>query len=424
MTILLSMTVTAEALARCSSSITFGQQGQACMEGTAPCFLISPGYNLPGTVLGHYWALGYGDPAFGVGIDNGAWDRSEWLNPKLAGLKIKGDWLDSASIDGCIDGASAPGTTNEVMVVSLSDSDVFSHFGYFAVAAVGRGLPSDLRQFDFAAGVAEDIVMAPIPAPRVMWSWRQGCTQMFEIESPSLTKLEAGFYSDGSVELDDVIVGYRLYEKFPYEHGSGPLWNRRRSEWTPASDVIPLGDHVILEYSCMDYFIDIAYLALSVVFDSGFESEYVSHNSRPLVLWADCAYDMDGDGFCDWMDCDDFNHRLYPGSVEFNNGTNDSCSNTWVDEVEGMIGFYYPDDKTKLSWLVQPGATLYEVLRSEVPDFALGCTTATSTIGHWQDPEVPLLPGDIFHYLVRALEQYTGSLGAGSSGVERTTACP
>ncbi len=164
------------ARANCSGYINFGQQGLHCSGGTAPCFLTSPGFGVASSLHGTFWALGHGDPALGAGNDSGDWGLSFWLLDKPDGFKIKGHW-NYPSIDGCIDGLVAEGLSNEVMVAALSDTGLFDDAGYFAVAAVERGQPADLNQFDFAVGIGENINLAQIPAPSVQSSFRIQGTQ-------------------------------------------------------------------------------------------------------------------------------------------------------------------------------------------------------------------------------------------------------
>ena len=46
--------------------------------------------------------------------------------------------------------------------------------------------------------------------------------------------------------------------------------------------------------------------------------------------------------------------------------------------VEFGLGFHNPLDDTELSWTAQPGATSYQLLRSEALDFSAACTTFVS----------------------------------------------
>jgi len=94
-----------------------------------------------------------------------------------------------------------------------------------------------------------------------------------------------------------------------------------------------------------------------------------------------------------------------------------------MDEIEGVCGFPDPGgDKNFFSWPQQPGATVYDVARSPVPDFSMGCSLTPVTTAFWEDGETPALGGG-FYYLVRATAPNPGSWGSGSSG-ERMGICP
>ena len=93
-----------------------------------------------------------------------------------------------------------------------------------------------------------------------------------------------------------------------------------------------------------------------------------------------------------------------------------------VDEVRGGASFRNQGERNELSWPAQPGAALYEIARSEQPDFASGCWLNSTDQTYWVDLEDPGV-GVVFHYLVRALAPNVGSWGAGSSGIERSL-CP
>jgi hypothetical protein len=137
--------------------------------------------------------------------------------------------------------------------------------------------------------------------------------------------------------------------------------------------------------------------------------------------------DNDDDGVCAESDCDDTNQDVYPGAPEVNDGMDNQC---WgdagygtADEISGTSGFHNATDKNEYSWTAQPGATLYEVVRSEFPDFSVGCTSIETTDPYWVDLEAPVEHG-CHYYLNRALVPNVGSWGQDSSGAERVDLCP
>jgi len=140
------------------------------------------------------------------------------------------------------------------------------------------------------------------------------------------------------------------------------------------------------------------------------------------------VFDADADGVLCAADCDEADAAVgLPGAAEINDGSDNQCPGDagrgLVDEISDVAGFNTLDDKTRFSWTSQNGAVSYEVARSTTPDFSSGCATLTRAESYWIDAAEPA-QSECFHYLVRALAPFTGSWGAGSEGMERTTVCP
>jgi len=157
-------------------------------------------------------------------------------------------------------------------------------------------------------------------------------------------------------------------------------------------------------------------------------------------------HDADGDGWPACAECDDTHAYRFPGNVERCDGvdhdcdgvadspspaeTNDGLDNDCtsgpghglIDEISGTSGFLDPGNAWRFIWPAQAGATLYEALRSDRPDFASGCAWTTTADPFWVDASLPASRG-VFYYLVRAVAPHPGSLGRRSSGVERTGVC-
>jgi len=157
-------------------------------------------------------------------------------------------------------------------------------------------------------------------------------------------------------------------------------------------------------------------------------------------------YDADGDGVAGCGDCNDADPLRYPGNQEgcdgidndcngvpdqplppeTNNGLDEQCAGDpgfgLIDEISGISGFFNLASPATYSWPPQNGATLYEALRSNRPDFASGCDWTTTVDPFWVDTTVPAARS-VLYYLVRPLAPHPGSLGKRSSGVERTGLC-
>lgn len=91
-------------------------------------------------------------------------------------------------------------------------------------------------------------------------------------------------------------------------------------------------------------------------------------------------------------------------------------------EAEFDLGFHNPLDKTELSWLAQPGATEYQLLRATREDCSTDCMTFETAELSQTDATEPL-PGGGLYYLARVLNPDPGSWGKNSKGSERTVPC-
>jgi hypothetical protein len=402
--------------------ITFGQLAQACSAGSAYCYVHSPGLDTTDSILGSFWALGYGDPSLGSGNDNGSWALGQqWLRGGASGAYLAGDWSDPR-VDGCIAGRIPPGESAEVMTVALSDTDVFRQEGFFAVAAVGRhamGSP----EFDFSTGLQRDILFARIPLPPL------GVSPTLASFAPVTAQdVAPGFYSDGAVTQSQVIVGYRIY----YHDGANVPQDRHRAAWNVFSPVVPLGQsYGSPQCFCCGGNSGTLSFVVSLVFVNGFETDYVSRHRTVHPCIPENSFDGDGDGDIPpqygGTDCNDFDSTIYWGAPEVNDGVDNQCPGDRgrgsIDEISGLAGLYHPGDKSKLTWHVQGGASSYRVARADRPDFAGSCTMTLTPLGTLTDPAEPA-PGMLFSYLVSAAAPHAGSWGTDSSGDERAVGCP
>jgi hypothetical protein len=321
--------VSGPALASCWSSIDFGQYDPNC--GGDYCYVVSPGTNMAASLRASFWAFSVGNPAVGYGADNGSWPDDGWLLPwESRGLYLQGDWSQDAGIDSCIAGIVAPGKPAEIMLASFGDQSLDGAVGYFAVAAARR-VASGWPQFDFTfaagGGVGRDIEMVELPAPTV--TSYTGCS--LQITGPSLASLTAGFYADTSLSAGEAIVGYRLYRI-----GPGAYRTRSRSSgWAPLTGVLPFGATTTADASRYSR----TYFAYALVFDSGFESAYLSRDRTMICR----CYDFDGDGFSpdvecnpDFFDCDDNDPSVNPFAPEICNGRDDNCNGQVDEDAAGV----------------------------------------------------------------------------------------
>jgi len=123
-------------------------------------------------------------------------------------------------------------------------------------------------------------------------------------------------------------------------------------------------------------------------------------------------------------DCDDTDATRYPGSVEINDGRDNTCPGVagagLIDEISTSSQFF---SSSSFCWSAQTGATAYQVVRSLDPSFSSCTSLGTTSSTCLADSTVPP-PGESFYYLVRAASPWPGSWGEDSSGNERFPSCP
>jgi len=303
---------------------------------------------------GVWWSLGYGDPAPGAGLDNGLFPSGEifpygtgcyygsgcggcyygsdcWLYFRYYwpyyGAQISGDWTDPR-VDGCID--DTPGA--DCMAVLLDDQ--YAAKGYF-------GLFTDLEDasgnFLFPGG--SRTILAPIPAPGVAGVDDSGGRLLVTLDPttipPQGLKVVPGVCDTGLVD------GIRIHQQVMAPGVAAPVDRRRddaSSSWHlaiggagPGGGPLPaIATPVIEATDCVDG--GTLYLGTSLVFDSGFETRFVSANSMAVPCGVCQMIDADGDGSridkCASrarFDCDDADPSVYPGAEQICDGINNDC---------------------------------------------------------------------------------------------------
>lgn len=248
-----------------------------------------------------FWALGAGDPAVGVGFDNGAYDMvgaglyfygygvGEGGNPNYSffyAATIEGSW-DGGATDGC----PGDGAGNACMCLLITDEEngagTFAITGGFADANVNTFMN---REGTTDGGAIENnapIVLLPIPGPTIVGSNRDGTTNdvTFTINVPSAA-IASDYTQDAALGCDCSPVGYKVYQSVVGRGGMPPM-GRDLASWTemPQADGMaqpalgtPLGTEVSLTSGCGGSDSDV-YLTTQLIFDSGFATSTVSANS-------------------------------------------------------------------------------------------------------------------------------------------------
>lgn len=254
-------------------------------------YIVSPGAGTAASLLGAFWGLGQGDPNGNPGgTDNGSLgpqtpdqaSGSTWLRQGGRGAYLAGEWTADQRIDGCIH--NPPNSQPAKMVIAVSDQDLLGTHGFFAVACVRENISAN---FDFT-DVGRDIELYPIPSPHVVRATRTSPDHVeVELASPLAAEIMPGVYTSADCAAASLVTGYRAYFTramiiTPPGSPSPPQTmapcDRRRTSggWTPAGPPVPLGTNTTFTVTCKTGCV--LYVAISLVFDSGFETDHVSMN--------------------------------------------------------------------------------------------------------------------------------------------------
>jgi hypothetical protein len=232
------------------------------------CTPVSP--NLSAT----FWRLGAGDPAIGIGNDNGSFDlvgAGGVYFPAYAssgyygGASLVSGW--QPGTDGCIDGGNC-------LCMLLTDTDGDNTYYAIASAQSSATLTTVLRQpgTDGSGAYAAPIILQPVQAPQITGSTRAGTEVVLDVNVPA----PGAVYNSGNTNCNCAATGYRVLTQ-TLARGSMPP-SDRSSGWVEASGVVPIGTPTQVTTSCGATDQDV-YLATELVFDSGFGTSVVSRNS-------------------------------------------------------------------------------------------------------------------------------------------------
>lgn len=268
------------ALAVCPNSSTFGQITYACGGGTLFCYVVSPGESTPESMQASFWTIGSGDPAIGVGNDNGSYGDDNWMRPYAGSFYMSGDWASGVGIDGCVDTAPA----SQQMAAVFSDTDAAGN-AYWAVAAVetagaAAAVPYDFT-FESTGGTPRDINLVAMPNVSISDSRRNATddTQVdLDIVCPDLT---GGYYTgSGAVSADAAIQGCAVFQQV-LANGAMPQ-SRAAADWTNIGSVAN-GTTGTVTLDCSSNATGDAYVAIGIAGDSGFTSAYVGADSALIA---------------------------------------------------------------------------------------------------------------------------------------------
>ena len=243
---------------------------------------------------GVFWAFGTGNPAIGLGDDNGLWLASSWsyyyANPSYliyGAAEIFTSWAGAAVIDGCLFNSgptTGPDPGQECTCVLLTDQDGAT--GYYAIAAnsTDPGSNSFLTQpgTEPCNNNSGNISLQPIPAPYInnaTWNPVTG-----DVTFNATVSGDPGNYNLDPATCGCGPIGYQVvYAAVP--RGNPAPSDRDEAAWTVANlpgggaqPVTPMGGAVTVEPTCGLVDQDV-YLGTLLHFDSGYTASVVSSNS-------------------------------------------------------------------------------------------------------------------------------------------------
>jgi hypothetical protein len=282
---------------------------------------------------GVFWAIGHGLAGPG-GNDNGTHGTYYWTwwwsgDPPYP-LTISGYGWTEPGVDGCLDAAGPPGTS--CTAVALFDEydppGGSTSQGHFALVTA-RSQPSGVTSFAQAGGAS--IVLRPLPRAWVEMGEPYE-TFLIRLPDPNGSGNDA-LYLDPTCP-QNLIVGFHVYG---LATGGGSPTDRSRSAWTRLTDE-PLSfdtHHWVASQPCASN--QTQNVAISLVFEGGFETDHVSAQPFATVSHPSCCpTDADGDGWCPGPlhhDCDDTDPDVRPFVPDLCNGIDDNCNNSIDEDV-------------------------------------------------------------------------------------------
>ncbi|MCP3977958.1 MAG: hypothetical protein GY716_01325 [bacterium] len=308
-------------------------------------------YPLSPEVGALFWALGFGDPADGAGVDSGSLSAIPGILATVPGYPawIESNW-NRSGVDGCIldnedadctalavydrDGSCTPWEETCVSLAVATDEDP------------GPGQP-----FSFAQANGATIELSDLPV--VLSDYNAADQEPLPIFSVNVPAPSEGLYLDAA--CDDPLAGYRIYINWSFTPllPSTPI-DRSNPDWTlvpggsgPDGAPIPFGTPTMLHFGCNTW--GYAYLAYEVVLESGFEIPHLTlfvngsfFNSTGLIP---CCPDGDADGYCSPTgigaeDCDNTNPDVLPHGPQIcGDGLNNDCFHAHWPDLEGTNEF-------------------------------------------------------------------------------------
>lgn len=289
------------ASAICVDAPTFGSIVGPCpttVDGLCAFVTPVPGHT-PYEMTGFWWNMLTGVPAVASGNDNGSWtitgdvDAGDWMFDVGGGRMVPfGTWGQTDKIDGCY--STQAGFAESVNIMAVFDQG--AGVGYHAAVGVMR-TPwwADEWDYSLSEGGAHDGMdkpLMPIVKPYVVASDKNTVpgSVILTLDGLTVDGVE-GVYHDSLVSSANIVKGVKLYAI----NAAAPPTDRTRAAWgTAVATYLFDGVDETVTLACAS---GTWYLAYSIVYDSTFESPYVSANSTPINCDPTLAEPGDGKKF-------------------------------------------------------------------------------------------------------------------------------
>jgi hypothetical protein len=293
-------------MATCGSGITIGNGIPTFESGFTTAGGLDPATcgNAPANV---FWALGFGNPAAGLGTDQGGSNLAAFEFIAGNGIIYQHDWSNQ-DVDGCISDAPAfpqgDGSLGPMAVVFTNGlgEGTSAHKGTYAAFSVDLDVFFQMYNLDQANGNSS-IVCADLPSPSISGpsgsgpfsatlSW--GGVSAYN-DCGSNSGIDPGSDCPGGTR--NLHSGWKVYS-MSASCTVGPLTSNR-SAWTQEGGVLPAGANAgsLVSISAANAG-ECRFVAISPVWESGFEGQFLSAHAGPLGGGGDA----DGDGTPDGSD--------------------------------------------------------------------------------------------------------------------------
>jgi hypothetical protein len=255
-----------------------------------------------------FWAVGTGDPAVGMGDDNGAVDiianGGFYFGGYTYSSYIPGGYLQAGNVfsnwqggvDGCVEGLNC-------MCVLFSDQD--GDAGFFAISG-----GQSAANFDTSINLGGSdgngnnlpIALVSIAAPSITGSVRDTGTFNVNLDVGAAAPAGGSYVQDG---CNCGPTGFKVLQSI-VPRGNMPPSDRGNAAWTEptlgdgtsAQPVSAFGSTVSIRSSCGTSDTDV-YLTTSLQFDSGFGTDVVSGNSSRVECGPNVANPLDNNPSAD-----------------------------------------------------------------------------------------------------------------------------